>query len=167
MRPKKPAPTHQPDKKTLGRMVRRFHDSLLACIQVPLKRGGKHIAIIIMLLLMLSLVINFVNQVLQSAHLEARRTEMATEVAQLEAQNQQLLGAVEYAESEQHVERVAREELGYAREGETVVVPLFTEPTPTPPLPTPVVEVRPTPTIQPNWQRWWGAVFAEQPYAEE
>jgi hypothetical protein len=114
-----------------------------------------------MLLLMLSLVIHFVNQVLQSAHLETQRAELEAEVAQLEAENQYLLGAVEYVESDLYIERVAREELGYAREGETVVLPVFVAPTPTPPPTTPEAEVPPSPTPQPNWHGWWQSFFPE------
>lgn len=155
------APKRQRKAPAGSSWMRRLRDSLVASIQVPLKRSGTHIVALVMLLLMLSLVIHFVNQVLQSAHLEAEREALATEVAQLEAENQQLLGAVEYVESDLYVERIAREELGYAREGETVVLPNFVEPTPTPPPSTPEVSLLPPPTPQPNWQGWWESFFPE------
>jgi cell division protein FtsB len=160
-RKQSPKPPRQRKAPAGTAWMRRLRDSLTACIQVPLKRSGTHIVALVMLLLMLSLVIHFVNQVLQSAHLEAERAALATEVAQLEAENQQLLGAVEYVESDLYVERVAREELGYAREGETVVLPRFVEPTPTPLPATPAVPLLPSPTPQPNWQGWWESFFPE------
>lgn len=122
---------------------------------VPLKRSGMHLATVVLVLLTVSLLINFINQVLQSAHLEEKQITLATEVAQLQAENLVLEGAVEYAESDMHVERVAREQLGYAREGDIVVLPqiILTTPTPTNTLP----QVLPTPTPRPNWQRWWDA----------
>jgi len=146
-------------KRRSGTRGQHLHTLLAAYIHVPLKRSGSHIIAIVMLLLMLSLVIHFVNQVLQSAHLTVQREELEAEVAQLEAETQHLLGAVEYVESDLYVERVAREELGYAREGETVVLPLFVAPTPTSLPKRSEAEIPPPPPPQPNWQGWWESFF--------
>ncbi len=126
--------------------------------QLSLKWGGIHLLTLALALLTLSLLINFGGQVLQSARLEARKLSLATEVALLEAENQQLLGAVEYAESDANVERIAREQLGYAREGDIVILPQEPLPTPEPPaaVPTPL----PPSVSTPNWQRWWLTFFA-------
>lgn len=125
--------------------------------RTPVQHTGVHLATLALGVLTLSLLINFVNQVLQSAELEARRTALATEVAVLEAENAQLLAAVEYAESDVHVERVAREQLGYARVDDMVLLPQFLPATPTPtPEPEPAGEAI-TPSDIPNWQGWWQA----------
>lgn len=126
------------------------------------RRGAVHLATLAMAVLTISLLVNFVNQVIQSANLEEQRATLATEVALLEAQNQQLEGAVEYAESDVYVERIAREQLGYARDGDTVVLPRILEPTPAPSPPP--HHAQPAPTPMPNWERWWQAFVTDDTY---
>jgi cell division protein FtsB len=130
--------------------------ALTAWMRIPLKRSGIHLVTLALGLLTISLLINFVNQVIQSANLEDKRTQLEAEVAQLEGETARLSAAVEYAESDVHVERIAREQLGYAREGDIVVLPRYLAPTPTPEpaadAPAVAPEVQPA---EPNWQRWW------------
>lgn len=140
-----------------------FRDAVSRRFSVPLKRSGVHLVTLALVLLSLSLLINFGTQVLQSTRLEARRASLATEVTQLETGNRQLQGEVEFAESNANVERVAREQLGYTREGEIVVLPQF--PTPTPVPTTATSEALPPPVELPNWRRWWAAFFP--PFASE
>jgi cell division protein FtsB len=130
----------------------------LTGLTLPLRRSGVHLVTLALVLLTISLLINFGSQVLQATRLEARRTILATEVAQIEAENHDLQGAVEYAESNANIERVAREQLGYTRAGDTVLLPQFPAATPTP-TPAPP-EVLPLPERDPNWRQWWGAVFS-------
>lgn len=108
--------------------------------------------ILVLVVLTLSLLAHFVRQVVQSTHLEARRVALETENALIEEDLVSLRGAVDYAESDVYVERVAREQLGYAREGDVVLVPQFAataeeaEPAPT---------ALPLPSPAPNWHLWW------------
>ncbi|MEI8167805.1 MAG: septum formation initiator family protein, partial [Chloroflexales bacterium] len=78
--------------------------------------------------------------------------------AQMQATNTHLEGAVTYTESDVYVEQVAREQLGYARDGDIVILPRLVAPTPAPtPNPAaPPVSPATVPTT-PNWQRWWRA----------
>lgn len=107
------------------------------------------------------LIANFVGQVMQSARLESERSALQAEVDQLRSEQSQMQAAVAYAESDVHVEQIAREQLGYARDGDTVILPQIAAPTPSPtvsaPAPTPMPT--PVPTSIPNWQRWWGSFF--------
>ncbi len=123
-----------------------------------LRRSGLHLVMVGLLVLTLSLLVNFVHQVVQSARLEAQRVALEREVAQLHADTDELQGAVEFAESDVYVERVAREELGYAREGDVVLVPQGAA-TPTAlPAAAPLEPLAPEPP-PPNWQGWWDALF--------
>lgn len=107
------------------------------------------------------LMVNFVGQVVQSARLDTRYAELEAEVATLTDENVRLAGAVEYTESDVYVEQVARSQLGYAREGDVVVLPR-TEPASLPREPEPapaedaVAPVAPQPE---NWRLWWQAFF--------
>lgn len=141
-----------------GQLLVRLRIAPLARLRAPLKWSGVHLVTLALVVLTLSLLVNFGSQVIQSARLEARRAELAAEVAQLEAEKRLLEGAVAHAESDVHVERVAREQLGYAREGDTVLLPQMPLSTPVPTAtPAPAL---PTPAPDPNWQRWWSALFA-------
>lgn len=114
----------------------------------------------LMLLFIGLLIVNFVGQVLQSAQLESRRAELEAEVAVLRAENARLEGAVAFSESDVYAERVAREQLGYAREGDTVIFLREAPPAAHAPLPDPAVTTpTPPPPTALNWRLWWQALF--------
>lgn len=128
-----------------------------------LGRSGVRIATLGLVALSLWLLASFVSQVITSAQMERRKDDLHAEIARIEAENAALKDQVAYAESPVYAERAAREQLGYAREGDTVVLPTFPQTTPTPdapPAPAPVA-----PTAQPNWRGWARALFppAEAP----
>ncbi|GAB4436127.1 MAG: hypothetical protein OHK0015_27630 [Chloroflexi bacterium OHK40] len=135
-----------------------------ARILSALSLGGRSaftLAIAALMLIFIGLLItNFVGQVLQSARLEATRAELEAEVAAIRATNVAIEGAVGFTESDVYVERVAREQLGYAREGDVVLLPR-TAPAPTlAPAAAPVEVAAPPPEpVTPNWLRWWRALF--------
>lgn len=104
------------------------------------------------------LVANFIGQIMQSASLEARRAELEAEVAQMRDANATLSGAVAFTESDVYIERVAREQLGYAREGDIVILPRLIPPD-TPAEPAPAEPPAPQPPPIPNWRLWWRALF--------
>lgn len=134
---------------------------------MPFKRIVVHVVTLILALLTFSLLYNFIQQVIQSANLETQRAELEADVAQLEAENEYLRGAVAYAESSANVERLARDRLNYAREGDIVVIPQFADPLPTAPMePSPgadleAIQTSTGPPPVPNWQRWWQAFVSD------
>ncbi len=157
MAQRKPSNNRRSDKNVTVTTLIGWLGKGFEFVTLPFRRGGAYLVTLALALLTLSLLINFGSQVLLSTRLEARRLALATEVADLEAENRQLEGAVQFAESDANVERVAREQLGYTREGDVVVLPQFPLPTPTPaPLPAQesVVVIG-----EPNWQSWWYAFF--------
>jgi cell division protein FtsB len=141
----------------VGKAWSGLRRALTSWMNIPLKQSGIHLVTLALAVLTISLLINFINQVIQSATLEARRVELLAEVEQLEAENIHIRGAAEYAESDVHVERVAREQLGYAREGDMVILPQFALPKPTPPPEALAPSPLPQTQAQPNWQGWWEA----------
>lgn len=126
----------------------------------PLKRGGMRLMMLALIVLTVSLLINFVRQVVQSARLEAQRVALAHEVSELEAEVHYLEGAVAYTSSDAYVERVAREHFAYAYEDDVVVMPQFVEVTPVPSPTASVLEPLPVHT-EPNWETWWKALFVQ------
>lgn len=124
-----------------------------------LGRSGMRLAIIVLLLITLSVVANFGEQVVRSARMENDRIELEAEVERLKVDNQHLEAAAAFAESDVYVEQRARELLNYAREGDKVILPQL------PPIqPTAVPEplALPEPVRAPNWMQWWQAFASSE-----
>lgn len=133
-----------------------MQNRITALVQISFRQFSVHLVTVVLAMLTLSLLYNFVQQVIQSANLEAQRAELEAEVAALEEENLHLQGAAEYAESNAHVERLARERLNLAREGDIVVLADVLAP----PATSDAEEPQQTPELPPaapNWQRWWEA----------
>lgn len=122
-----------------------------------LGRSGIHLVTIGLVALSLWLLASFVGQVITSAQMERRKQELQAENAQIEAENEHLKAQVAYAESPVYADRIAREQLGYAREGDTVILPTFPESTTVAIAPTPAP--LPASAPQPNWRGWVQAFF--------
>jgi hypothetical protein len=111
-----------------------------------------------MVVLSLWMMASFVGQIMTGAQLEQRREALLAENARIEATNRALLSQVEYAESPAYAEQIAREQLGLAAEGDTVVLPTF-EDRPANPAPLTPVPI-PAPAPQLNWRAWVQALSA-------
>lgn len=138
-------------------LLNRLHGLRLPAISW--RRISTHLVTVFLGLLTLSLLYNFTQQVIQSANLEARRAELEAQVAELERENQQLADRVAYAETDLNIERIARDQLNYSREGDVVIVPRFPDQRDQPaivglgaPADTAPLAV---PAQVPNWQQWW------------
>lgn len=123
------------------------------------KRAGVHALTLVLVVLSLWMMASFVGQIMTGAQLEQRRAALIAENARLEATNRALLDQVEYAESPAYVEQIAREQLGLAAEGDTVVLPTFEDRPVSEATPTPVALPAPTPQL--NWRAWVQALTAE------
>ncbi|MEM8529798.1 MAG: septum formation initiator family protein [Chloroflexota bacterium] len=120
-------------------------------------RSGVRLVVLGMFALSLWLLASFVGQILIGSHMDDQVTALHADVEAIEAENQALMTAVAEAESSAYVEQVAREQLGYARDGDTVLVPILPEATPEPANSTPVPLATPVP--EPNWREWVDAFF--------
>jgi cell division protein FtsB len=122
-----------------------------------LGRPGVHLLTFILLALALWSLIGFIGQVITSAQMERRKEELRAENAQLATEIATLAADVAEAQSPAYAERVLREQRGYARDGDTVILPTFPQVTPTPAQPT--AQPAPTSVPEPNWRRWATALF--------
>ena len=86
-----------------------------------------------------------------------RKEELRAENAQLATEIATLAADLTEAESPAYAERILREQRGYARDGDTVILPTFPQVTPTPAQPT--AQLAPTSVPEPNWRRWATALF--------
>ena len=131
----------------------------MRAFQLPqglLGRSGRRLAVLVLVLLTLSLLVSFGEQVVQGARMEQQRRDLEAEVAQLRAERDRLEAGAAYAESDVYVEQRAREMLNLAREGDTVILPQLPPPAPTA---TPVPQALPLPPADANWLKWWRAFF--------
>src|SRR5438046_5384316 len=109
------------------RSSRTSRESTRAALPYSALLGRSSVRLITIGLVALSLwlLASFVTQVITSAQMERRKEELRAEIARLEAENVALKDQVAFAESPVYAERAAREQLGYAREGDTVILPTF------------------------------------------
>lgn len=98
-------------------------------------------------------VVSFVNLVVRHAQLEQYKVTVTNDITELQVSNTELRQQVEYFESVDYAERVAREQFGYAREGDVVLMPTFPERTVLKSAPTATAPVVVTPA-EPNWVDW-------------
>jgi cell division protein FtsB len=120
-------------------------------------RSGVHLLTLALLALSVWTLMGFVGQIVNSAQLERRKDEVRAENAQYATENASLATAVAVAESPAYAEKILREQRGYAREGDTVILPTFPQVTPT--AAPPAEQPAPTAVPAPNWRRWIQALF--------
>ncbi len=90
---------------------------------------------------------------LQSYQLSQREAAVRSDIERLRRENESLQTAVARLQTPAAVEKLAREQLGYVKEGETAVVIDFG------PGGRPRETPTPTPTPVPAWRRWWESLF--------
>ncbi|MCU0494390.1 MAG: septum formation initiator family protein [Chloroflexaceae bacterium] len=139
----------------IGQPLLSLRDALAPHMGQPFRNGTLNLITILLVLLIGSLLINFGTQVVQSSRLESQRLALVAQVGQMQQDNLQLQGLVEYAESDANVERMAREQLAMARDGDVVILPQMQAPEERPAAASP--SPLPTAPEVPNWRRWWDA----------
>lgn len=132
-----------------------------------LARWGTRLVLLALLAVACGLMVGFVRMTWTRHQLTQARLEQAAINQEQRAHNAALKGEAEYRESDVYAEQAAREQLGMARDGETVLLPTVVAPAVQPPQVAPttgpavaMVELAlAAPT--PNYQRWWRALFPD------
>lgn len=121
------------------------------------RRGWRLLAIASLAILAYFL-FSFSGLVVTKARLDERLTSLRAEVATLKAESKELERELAWLQTDEALEKLAREELGWVKPGETGVVVLAPTPSP-PPLGSSSVQLKVSRT--PNWERWWSLFFGE------
>lgn len=132
-----------------------------------LARWGTRLVLLALLAVACGLMVGFVRMTWTRHQLTQTRLAQAAINEEQRARNAALKGEAEYRESDVYAEQAAREQLGMAREGETVLLPTVVAPAApqpqTAPTPGPATAVLVLAQAEPmpNYQRWWRALFPD------
>ncbi len=113
--------------------------------------GWTEVALAVGLVAIALLVVSSIRVVLVRQELSRRADTLQAEIATLEDEHAKLEQSLSWSQSDAGVERLAREQLGWAKSGESAVV---VEGLPTP-RPTPTATATPS---GPVWRRLWGII---------
>lgn len=107
---------------------------------------------LIILIVGLFLIVNLTRSIWELLGAGDRIKEAENQVAKLRFKNDELKKQLSQVQSPAYLEKMAREKLGLAREGEVVVI--------LPPNSQQGVGSEPVPEQNiPNWQKWWNLFF--------
>ncbi len=116
---------------------------------------------IIIVTIAISMVIDFGRKAAANYRIWCEETRLEREIALARHEQELLLARKDYVQTDDYVEKVAREELKWARPGETVIIvrPIPHRSTLTPqPTPPPA-----RPQARSHWQEWWALFFDSSP----
>ncbi len=105
---------------------------------------------LIILILGLFLIVNLTRSIWELLGAGDRIKEAEEKVAQLRLKNDELKKRFSEVQSPAYLEKIAREKLGLAKEGEVVVILPPYQPAPAP---------QESQENLPNWQKWWNLFF--------
>jgi cell division protein FtsB len=135
-----------------------------------LARWGTRVVLLLLLLLACGLMVGFVRMTWTQHQINQASERQQAENDARRAHNAALKGEAEFRESDVFAEQAAREQLGMAREGETVLLPTIVVPASPLPSPAPSTGGPAAPVTAllpgeeeavPNYQRWWQALFPD------
>ncbi len=131
-----------------------------------LSRLSTQLVLVILVAIALGLLVGFVEMTWASHRISREIAEQRAINNETTAKVAALRGEAEFRESDVYAEQAAREQLGMAREGDTVLKPTMVAPAPSPkpsaapsPPPTPATALAIDDSVPPNHQRWWQAFF--------
>jgi cell division protein FtsB len=120
------------------------------------------IVTIVVATMAISMIVDFGRKAAANYRIRNEELRLEQEIAAERAKYEALLARREYVQTDEFVERVAREELKWVRPGEIVVVPV-----PLSRKPPPTLEISPAPAkplrAESHWQEWWTLFFDRPP----
>lgn len=112
----------------------------------------RHVALAAAIAALALIALSFARVLVAEYQLDLQKHALQNDVARLRDQNQQLRAEIDYLQTDAAIEKLAREELGWTKPGETAVVVLAEKPT-TPPV-EPLQSGRPS-TREASSRTWW------------
>jgi cell division protein FtsB len=137
-----------------------------ATIKGGIKWLGSRLFTAILIIAAIIFVAIFVIQSIRIRDMQSQYDHKKAEFALIEERNQRLKEHLDFLNSPGYmlfVEKVAREKLGLAKPDETVILPVYTEPTTAPATGQnqPKPQAPPPQQTKPAWQAWLGFFFGQ------
>jgi len=101
--------------------------------------------------------VSFARLAISEYQLNLQKQALVASVGALKVANQNLRSQIDYLQTDAAIEKLAREELGWTKPGDTAVIVLTSHPAPILTKTTP--EDRSTRSL-PVWQQWWNVFFS-------
>jgi len=98
-------------------------------------------------------VLSFGGKVLEGYRLQRHNTMLRAEIAALQEQHEQLEARLEYVQTPEYVEKVAREQYKWAKAGEKLIITIFQRRPGTAVAPAPQSAV--STQSASHWAEWW------------
>ena len=117
----------------------------------------KRIIVIVLAIILVFLLLDFNQRMVLLTKLRGQEKELQQEYEQLEATRNSLKTEIAYANSDDAVEKWAREEAGMIQYGDVPIVLL----PPSNPIPTETPETKVTVDEVANWEIWQGLFFGD------
>lgn len=130
-------------------------------------RWSARAALLVLLVVAGSLLVGFVRMTWTLHQIKQEQVQEQVKLAEAQAVAAERKGEAEFRESDVYAEQAAREQLGFARDGDTVILPTVVIPVTPTPAPTSQAAV---PSAAPaaiedervtNYDRWWQALFPD------
>lgn len=121
-------------------------------------RNNLRIIVIVSLAILAYFVFSLSDLVISKHRLDEHIVALRDEVTRLKAESTGLEQEVAWLQTDQALEALARDELGWVKPGETGIVNTMPTPTPAPANPS---EVQLKVSRVPNWERWRSLFFGE------
>jgi len=100
---------------------------------------------------------SFARLAISEYQLNLQKQVLVESVNRLKVENQSLQAKIDYLQTDAAIEKLAREELGWTKPGDTAVIVLTSHPIPTlTKLARPAIPTR----MLPIWRQWWNMFFA-------
>ncbi len=119
--------------------------------------GAKHLLLAALVAVVAMVAFSFGRMMWTGFELKQRAEESRRQIGLLDAEYRKLQAEIEYLKTDQAVEELAREKLGWAKPGDTVLIVASHESEPAPPANV-SPRARPASPI-PNWRKWWKALI--------
>ncbi len=122
------------------------------------------IVTIVVATMAISMIVDFGRKAATNYRIRREELRLEQEIAAERAKHEALVALKEYVQTDEYVERIAREELKWVKPGEIAVVPIPLNEEP-PPIPEAYSAPTQPPQRESHWQEWW-ALFFDRPLVD-
>ncbi|MCX6043885.1 MAG: septum formation initiator family protein [Chloroflexi bacterium] len=129
--------------------------SLSTNLPTPSPTRNIRLALVILIVLCLIFIVSYTARLAKRAQLGVESHQWEERIEQATQKRLVLEAERQYVDSDAYVQKEARDELGMAKAGDSIVIVIPSTPTPLIPSPEPQTETTTKVAGQANWQQWF------------